>query len=75
MKVLLDTDIGFDIDDELAVLLLLHLREVELLGITTVYGNVALRAKIASEILRATNKSSATTVGPPLELANSKTLT
>jgi len=51
-KILLDTDIGSDIDDALALLLLLHLKEVSLLGVTTVYGNVELRARIAQRILK-----------------------
>jgi len=48
----LDTDIGSDIDDALALLLLLHLKDVRLLGVATVYGNVALRARIAQRILK-----------------------
>ena len=51
-KVLLDTDIGSDIDDALALLLLLHLSDVELVGVTTVYGKVDLRARIARRILQ-----------------------
>lgn len=51
--IIMDTDIGSDIDDALALLLLLHLPEIELLGITTVYGQVELRAKIARRILQA----------------------
>ncbi|MCD4654356.1 nucleoside hydrolase [bacterium] len=53
MKIIVDTDIGSDIDDALALLLLLHLENVELLGIVTVYGQVELRAKIARRILDA----------------------
>ncbi len=51
MKVLLDTDIGSDIDDALALLLLLRLPDAELVGVTTVYGKVNLRARIARRIL------------------------
>ena len=51
MKILFDTDIGSDIDDALALLLLLHLPQVELLGVTTVYGQVDIRAKVARRIL------------------------
>jgi len=50
-QVFLDTDIGSDIDDALALLLLLHLPEVELLGLTTVYGSVDVRTRIAQRIL------------------------
>lgn len=53
MKILLDTDIGSDIDDALALLLLLNLPEAELVGLTTVYGNVGIRAKVAKKILDA----------------------
>jgi purine nucleosidase len=54
-KIILDTDIGTDIDDALALLLILHSRpeEVALLGITTVYGHSHLRARVAELIVRA----------------------
>ena len=63
MKILFDTDISSDIDDALALLLILHLRDVDLLGVTTVYGNVALRAKVAREILRADGRSAPVRAG------------
>lgn len=53
MKILFDTDIGSDIDDALALLLLLRLPEVELVGVTTVYGRADVRAKVAKKILDA----------------------
>jgi len=53
MKLILDTDIGSDIDDALALLLLMHLRDVEILGVTTVYGCVDIRAQIARKIIAA----------------------
>lgn len=56
-KILFDTDIGSDIDDALALLLLLRLREVELVGVTTVYGDTLLRAKVAKKILDAAGVS------------------
>lgn len=52
-RVLIDTDIGSDIDDALALLLAIHLKDVEILGITTVYGPTELRAKIARKIVAA----------------------
>jgi len=54
-KIILDTDIGTDVDDALALLLLLELPrdDVELLGITTVYGYSHVRAAVAERILRA----------------------
>jgi len=51
-KLLIDTDIGSDIDDALALLLALHLDEVEIVGVTTVYGQVDVRARVARKILR-----------------------
>lgn len=53
---IVDTDIGTDIDDALALLLLLNLEDVDILGITTVYGDVELRAKIAAKIARAAGR-------------------
>ncbi len=43
----LDTDIGTDVDDILALALLAASTEVDLIGVTTVYGDTALRARMA----------------------------
>lgn len=61
--IVMDTDIGSDIDDALALLLLLHLQDTPLLGVTTVYGNVLLRAKIAQRILLAAGRDVPVVVG------------
>lgn len=53
-QVVLDTDIGTDVDDLMALALLLGTPEVRLLGITTVYGDTRLRARIAKQVLRMT---------------------
>jgi purine nucleosidase len=45
--VILDTDIGTDVDDLLALIFLAHARELRLEGVTTVYGDTLLRARIA----------------------------
>ncbi len=45
--ILLDTDLGSDVDDELALALLWGSPEVDLRGVGTTYGDVALRARIA----------------------------
>lgn len=50
-KIILDTDIGDDIDDALALGLICASPELELLGVTTVFGNVAARARQARTIL------------------------
>ncbi len=51
-RVLIDTDIGRDVDDALAVVLATRLPELRLEGISTVYGDVDLRAKIALKLLQ-----------------------
>ncbi|CAA9556333.1 MAG: Inosine-uridine preferring nucleoside hydrolase [uncultured Thermomicrobiales bacterium] len=43
----LDTDIGTDVDDILALALLAAAPEVDLVGVTTVYGDTVLRARMA----------------------------
>jgi len=45
--VIFDTDIGTDVDDILALILLAKAPELQLIGVTTVYGNTLLRARIA----------------------------
>ncbi|WND39716.1 nucleoside hydrolase [Streptomyces sp. BB1-1-1] len=46
----LDTDIGSDVDDALALGVLLGSPEVDLVGITTVYGDTLLRARLAHRL-------------------------
>ncbi len=50
--VLIDTDIGDDIDDALALALALRSPEIELQGITTVFGDTQKRAYLAAYILQ-----------------------
>lgn len=52
MQTILDTDIGTDVDDSLALALILTSPEIDLIGITCVYGDVELRAKIALKYLK-----------------------
>ncbi|HTW60934.1 MAG TPA: nucleoside hydrolase [Terracidiphilus sp.] len=54
--VILDTDIGDDIDDAFALALLLRSPEVKLLGITTAYGDTALRARLVDRYLAAVGR-------------------
>jgi purine nucleosidase len=56
IKVLLDTDIGSDIDDAVALAYLLAQPECDLLGITIEGGEVEKRAQIASAICTAAGK-------------------
>jgi purine nucleosidase len=52
--VIIDTDIGDDIDDAFAIALALKSPEVKILGITTAWGNTALRARLVERFLRET---------------------
>src|SRR5678815_3812201 len=49
--VLLDTDIGTDVDDILALVLLARAPELRLVGVTTVYGDTTLRARMVRQVL------------------------
>src|ERR1700742_5181230 len=55
-KIILDTDIGDDIDDALALGLILGCPEVELVGVTTVFSNVVARARQARSVLASAGK-------------------
>ncbi|GAC1613680.1 MAG: nucleoside hydrolase [Ktedonobacteraceae bacterium] len=52
-SVLVDTDIGDDIDDALAIALILRSPEIDLRGITTVFGDTQRRARLAQHLLHA----------------------
>lgn len=51
-KVILDTDIGSDIDDAVCLAYLLAEKECDLLGIITVHGDTNIRAKLASVLVK-----------------------
>lgn len=53
-KIFLDTDIGDDIDDALALIMLLKMN-VEIVGISTVFKNTDLRARLANKIVKMMN--------------------
>ncbi len=50
--VILDTDIGSDVDDLLALIFLLRSTQIELRGISTVYGDTLRRARLAKAVCR-----------------------
>ncbi len=54
--VILDTDIGDDIDDAFALALALRSLEIDLLGITTTYGDTELRARLVERFLAAVDR-------------------
>ena len=55
--VILDTDIGDDIDDAFALALLLRSPEVKLLGVTTAFGDTELRARLVDRYLAAVGRN------------------
>ena len=54
--VIIDTDIGDDIDDAFAVALALQSPELKILGITTEYGDTELRARLLDRYLAAAGR-------------------
>src|SRR5277367_515098 len=56
-KILLDTDIGSDIDDAVCLAYLLANPACDLLGITTVTGDTVARASMASVLCKIARKS------------------
>jgi len=59
MRIWLDTDIGSDVDDALALAYVLRHPELELVGISTVFGDTELRTRITRVLLE---KAGATAV-------------
>ncbi len=51
MRIWIDTDIGTDVDDALALAYVLRHPQLELVGVSTVFGDVALRSRIAEALL------------------------
>ncbi len=49
-KIIIDTDIGNDIDDAFAVGLALHSPEFQVLGISSAWGDTHLRARLLSRL-------------------------
>jgi purine nucleosidase len=56
IPILLDTDLGSDVDDELALALLWGSTEVDVRGVCTTYGDVALRAAITLRMAELTGR-------------------
>lgn len=57
MKVILDTDIGSDIDDAVCLAYLLAQPQCDLLGVTTVSGEPIQRARLVSALCKAAGKN------------------
>ena len=60
IKVIVDMDIGDDIDDSFALALLLQSPEFDIIGITAAWGDTALRAQLLERMLRETGHSQIT---------------
>lgn len=54
-KILIDTDMGADVDDSLAIYASTKYDQVQLVGITTVFGNVCERARLVKKLLSLCN--------------------
>ena len=55
-KIIIDTDIGDDIDDAFAVALALQSAEFKIVGITTAWGDTQLRARLLDRLLKETGR-------------------
>jgi len=70
-KVIIDTDIGDDIDDAFAIALALRSPELEILGISTTFGDTEARAKIVDRLLGEAGRSDIPVVaGSPTHTTN-----
>jgi purine nucleosidase len=56
-EIIIDTDIGSDIDDAFAVGLALHSPEFKILGLTSAWGDTHLRARLLSRFLKETGRT------------------
>lgn len=54
-KIIIDTDIGDDIDDAFAIALAAKFSEAELVGVTTVFRNTKARAQLVGKLLESLN--------------------
>lgn len=68
--VIIDTDIGDDIDDAFAVALTLKSPELKILGVTTTFGNTELRARLVDRYLKAVGRSGIPIFAGPMTKTN-----
>ncbi len=72
MRVWIDTDLGSDVDDALALAYALRHPQLDLVGVSTVFGDVALRTRLVHALLDAAGETSipvCTGLGKPLSAA------
>jgi purine nucleosidase len=69
--VIIDTDIGDDIDDAFALALALSSSELKIVGVTTTFGDTELRARLLDRYLRAVGRTDIpVAAGPPSKTDN-----
>ncbi len=67
-KIIIDTDIGDDVDDAFAVALALRSQELEIVGISTTFGDTETRAKLLDRLLGETGHENVpVSMGNPTE--------
>lgn len=64
--VIIDTDIGDDIDDAFALALALKSPELKILGVTTTFGNTEMRARLLDRYLQAVGRNDIRVFAGPL---------
>jgi purine nucleosidase len=73
-KVIIDTDIGDDVDDAFALALALRSPELEILGVTTTFGDTETRAKIVDRFLEEAGRAGIpVAAGAPTSIKNPMT--
>lgn len=73
-KVIIDSDIGDDIDDAFAIALAFSSQRVQILGITTAWGDTGLRARLAERLLTDTGHATIPVAAGP-ETTSTNTFT
>src|SRR5437899_12868014 len=69
-KVIIDTDIGDDVDDAFALALALRSPELQIFGITTTFGDTNIRANLADRLLGEAGRADiSVAVGTPTQSA------
>ena len=70
-KVIFDTDIGDDIDDAFALALAVRSPKLEVIGVTTAWGDTDLRARLAQRLLKAMDRGDIPVAAGPKTHASS----
>ncbi|HEY2468147.1 MAG TPA: nucleoside hydrolase [Terracidiphilus sp.] len=70
-KVIFDTDIGDDLDDAFALALALSSSKLQVIGVTTAWGDTNLRARLAARLLAQTGNSEIPVAAGPKTESNS----